>query len=210
MSLERRSRIAGPRAIFRSRPYLLVCDLLTQVRAFLRFAAHNPSRINTSANSPFFIKSLIINGLKSNRISQRAHKYPRISTSETCACKPFRINTSKKYAGGRGVAATEGSLRCGRDDDVKFRAQSKAADCLAATERSLRCGRDDIVKFRAQSRAADCLAATEGSLHCGRDDDVKFRAQSKAADCLAATERSLGCARNDQLFRSCFCFCFWP
>jgi hypothetical protein len=182
MSLERRSRIAGPRAISRSRPYLLVCDLLTQGRAFLRFAAHNPSRINTSANSPFFIKSLIINGLKSNRISQRAHKYPRISTSETCVCKTFRINTSRNMGDG-GVAATERSLHCGRDDNVKFRAQSKAADCLAATE---------------------------GSLHCGRDDDVKFRAQSKAADCLAATERSLGCARNDQLFRSCFCFCFWP
>ena len=183
MSLERQSRIAGPRAIFRIRPYCLACGLLAQVRQSLPTARPNPPRINTSVNSPFFIKSLIMNGLKSNRISQRAHKYPRISTSETCACKPFRINTSKKYAGGRGVAATEGSLRCGRDDDVKFRAQSKAADCLAATERSL---------------------------HCGRDDNVKFRARLRATECLAATERSLGCARNDQLFRSCFCSCFWP
>ena len=30
MSLERRSRIAGPRAIFRVRPHSLACDLLAQ------------------------------------------------------------------------------------------------------------------------------------------------------------------------------------
>ena len=106
MSLERQSRIAGPRAIFRIRPYCLACGLLAQVRQSLPTARPNPPRINTSVNSPFFIKSLIMNGLKSNRISQRAHKYPRISTSETCACKPFRINTSKKHPGGRGVSTS--------------------------------------------------------------------------------------------------------
>ena len=62
-------------------------------------ARPNPSRINTSANSSCFIKSLIINDLKSNRISKRSCKSPRINTSEICVCKSLRINTSRKHRG---------------------------------------------------------------------------------------------------------------
>jgi hypothetical protein len=62
-------------------------------------ARPNPPRINTSANPSFFIKSLIMNDLKSNRISKRACKPPRINTSENYGCKPFRINTSRNHPG---------------------------------------------------------------------------------------------------------------
>jgi hypothetical protein len=68
-------------------------------------ARPNPTRINTSANSSFFIKSLIINSLKSNRISKRANKSSRINTSENYRSKPFRINTSRNH-GGRGWVST--------------------------------------------------------------------------------------------------------
>jgi hypothetical protein len=62
-------------------------------------ARPNPSRINTSANSSFFIKSLIINDLKSNRMSERGNKSPRINTSENYRSKSFRINTSRNHRG---------------------------------------------------------------------------------------------------------------
>jgi hypothetical protein len=70
-------------------------------------ARPNHSRINTSANSSFFIKSLIINDLKSNRISKRACKSTRINTSEIRVCKSLRINTSRRHRGeGVGVSLT--------------------------------------------------------------------------------------------------------
>jgi len=72
-------------------------------------ARPNPSRINTSVSSAFFIKSLIMNDLKSNRISKRDNKPFRINTSENYCWKPFRINTSRKYPGeGVGCSPTWG------------------------------------------------------------------------------------------------------
>jgi hypothetical protein len=62
-------------------------------------ARPNPPKINTSANFSFFIKSLIMNDLKSNRISKRANKSPRISTSGHYGCKSSRINTSRNHPG---------------------------------------------------------------------------------------------------------------
>jgi len=62
-------------------------------------ARPNPPRINTSANSSFFIKSLIMNDLKFNRISKGDNKSSRINTSENYRCKPFRINTSRNMGG---------------------------------------------------------------------------------------------------------------
>jgi len=44
-----------------------------------------------------------MNDLKSNRISTGDNKSSRINTSENYCCKPFRINTSRKY-GARGGA----------------------------------------------------------------------------------------------------------
>jgi hypothetical protein len=70
-----------------------------QVQSSVRNARPNPSRINTSANSSFFIKSLIINDLKSNRMSERGNKSPRINTSENYRSKSFRINTSRNHRG---------------------------------------------------------------------------------------------------------------
>ena len=70
----------------------------------LRAARPNPSRINTSVNSSFFIKSLIMNDLKSNRISTRSNKPCIINTSGKYNWKPFRINTSKKHPGEGGDA----------------------------------------------------------------------------------------------------------
>ena len=61
----------------------------------LAVARPNPPRINTSMKSLFFIKSLIMNDLKSNRINTGDNKPCRINTSERCSWKPFRINTSK-------------------------------------------------------------------------------------------------------------------
>ena len=63
-------------------------------------ARPNPPKINTSANFSFFIKSLIMNDLKSNRISKRANKSPRISTSGHYGCKSSRINTSRNMGEG--------------------------------------------------------------------------------------------------------------
>jgi hypothetical protein len=74
-----------------------------QVQPPVHVARPNPSRINTSANLSFFIKSLIMNDLKSIRISVADNKSPRINTSNTFGYKPLRINTSKKHPGGGGV-----------------------------------------------------------------------------------------------------------
>jgi hypothetical protein len=73
--------------------------LPAHVQPSLPTAQPNPSRINTSANLSFFIKSLIMNDLKSNRISKRANKSPRISTSGHYGCKSSRINTSRNHPG---------------------------------------------------------------------------------------------------------------
>lgn len=79
------------------RPARLISSI--QVRSFVRVPSLKSSRINTSANPAFFIKSLILHDLKSIRINKRACKYPRIKTSEMYSCKSSRINTSKKYPG---------------------------------------------------------------------------------------------------------------
>ena len=52
--------------------------------------------------SSFFIKSLIMSDLKSNKISTGDNKTFRISTSEKRSYKPFRINTSKNTPGEEG------------------------------------------------------------------------------------------------------------
>jgi len=49
--------------------------------------------------SSFFIKSLIMNDLKSIRIIRGDNKTFTINTSENYCWKPFRINTSKKHPG---------------------------------------------------------------------------------------------------------------
>jgi len=130
MSCERRSRSARPRRISRSRVCSTCSISLAQIRPLVHYSCPNPSRINTSANSSFFIKSLIMNDLKSNRISKRGHKSPRINTSETGVCKPFRINTSKKHRG-------EGWNRTGLEPCLKFARtwlncdpQQSAASCV--------------------------------------------------------------------------------
>ena len=75
-----------------------------QIQPPLYFAPPNPPTINTSANSSIFIKSLIMNDLKSIRIITGDNKPCRINTSEKRSSKPFRINTSKKHPG-EGVGA---------------------------------------------------------------------------------------------------------
>ena len=67
-----------------------------------RIARPNPSRINTSMKSSFFIKSLIMHDLKSIRISNAANKSSRIRTSSRCSYKSSIINTSKKRPGEEG------------------------------------------------------------------------------------------------------------
>ena len=62
-------------------------------------ARPNPPKINTSANFSFFIKSLIMNDLKSNRISKRANKSSIINTSRHYGCKSSRINTPRNIRG---------------------------------------------------------------------------------------------------------------
>lgn len=69
------------------------------VQPFVFVEEPSPPRINTSAILSFFIKSLIRNDLKSNRISKCARKSPRINTYSTCSCKSPRINTSKNHRG---------------------------------------------------------------------------------------------------------------
>ena len=66
-----------------------------------RIARPNPSRINTSMKSSFFIKSLIMHDLKSIRISDGDNKSPRINTSSTFRNKSSIISTSKKHPGRR-------------------------------------------------------------------------------------------------------------
>jgi len=90
--------------------------LPAHVQPSLPTAQPNPSRINTSANLSFFIKSLIMNDLKSNRISKRDNKPSRINTSENHCSKPFRINTSKKHPGeGAGRGEHKGDEKVGRE-----------------------------------------------------------------------------------------------
>jgi hypothetical protein len=110
MSLERPSPLAYPRMNFAPRPHALHDTPAAQIRHLCTPRA-NPSRINTSVKSSFFIKSLIMNDLKSIRISNRDNKSPRINTSETCNCKSLRINTSKKHPG-EGVGSPSAQLIC--------------------------------------------------------------------------------------------------
>jgi len=80
-------------------------QLTARSQPSLHFARTKSSRINTSVKSSFFMKSLITNDLKSNRISTGDNKPRRINTSENYHSKPFRINTSKKHPGGGGGCA---------------------------------------------------------------------------------------------------------
>lgn len=59
----------------------------------------NRSGINTSAFGPNFLNSLIMNNLKSIRISTGDNNTCRINTSGWCASRSFRINTSKNPPG---------------------------------------------------------------------------------------------------------------
>ena len=70
-----------------------------QTQPFVYFGSYNPSRINTSMKSSFFIKSLIMNDLKSIRIRTGDNKTFTINTSENYCWKPFSINTSKEHPG---------------------------------------------------------------------------------------------------------------
>jgi len=83
-------------------PHLVT--LPTTAQPSVHLARPNPPRINTSVNPSFFIKSLIMNDLKSIRISIADNKSSRINTSSTCSRKPSIINTSKKHPGGWGEA----------------------------------------------------------------------------------------------------------
>jgi hypothetical protein len=97
-----------------------------KMQPFVYFVRPNSSRINTSANSSFFTKSLIMNDLKSNRISKRANKSSIINTSGHYGCKSSRINTSRNHPGGGGVCAT-----CSRIAR-RAEASAKAGHSLAA------------------------------------------------------------------------------
>ena len=91
-------------------PHLVT--LPTTAQPSVHLARPNPPRINTSVNPSFFIKSLIMNDLKSIRISIADNKSSRINTSSTCSRKPSIINTSKKHPGGGGVKP--GGVQTGR------------------------------------------------------------------------------------------------
>jgi hypothetical protein len=108
--------VARPRRSFPSRRNLSRSISPAQIQPRAPTACSNPSRINTSVNPSFFIKSLIMNDFKSIRITTRDNKPSRINTSENHCSKPFRINTSKKHPGeGAGRGEHKGDEKVGRE-----------------------------------------------------------------------------------------------
>ena len=98
----------------------------------------NPIRINTSMKSSFFIKSLIMSDLKSNRISTGDNKTFRISTSEKRSYKPFRINTSKNTPGEGGGMPLAGQAAQPAQPLFRPFSASRHGFSRAATGRGLR------------------------------------------------------------------------
>jgi hypothetical protein len=136
-----------PPDILAYRSEYLCATAPADVQPPLHFARPNSPRINTSANPSFFIKSLIMNDFKSNRISERAYKSSRINTSEMFSCKPFRINTSRNR-GGRGRGAPGRTAR-----HAGHTRRASVSSCLAGAAGAL--NRDDRGRFNLYAACSD-------------------------------------------------------
>jgi len=186
MSLERQSRITGPRAIFRVRPHSLACDLLAQSGIRGR-GPNRPWKIYGDGCHPKGVALHDQNKKRKKDATQKGWRY-------TGKAKPGRGRSP--LGRGRKYSSPRRWRRRSRRGHLAFGfAEGYVAPSLQGG--SLGLGFSEPGSIRNQTYQPENSATLKGWRYT---NEAKFRARSRTAECLAATERPLRYGRGDQFW----------